>query len=90
MIKYILLWNIVVFVVYGLDKLFAKIKCRRIPEKVLILLAFMGGSVGAFLGMQVFRHKIRKNKFKILVPLALVINVFLLIVIINKGKMLPL
>jgi len=74
MINLIILWNIVVFLIYGTDKLFAKINCRRIPEKVMIICSMTGGGIGAILGMQIFRHKIRKNKFKILVPVALVIT----------------
>ncbi|MBR5518211.1 MAG: DUF1294 domain-containing protein [Clostridia bacterium] len=71
----ILIWNIVVFFVYGTDKLYAKNKSKRIKESTLILCAFLFGSVGAMSGMMVFHHKTKKTKFKILVPAAFIFNV---------------
>ena len=53
-------YNLVVFCVYGYDKRCAIKDKWRVPEKVLIGLAFFGGSVGAYLGMSVFRHKTMK------------------------------
>ena len=57
-----LLWylaavNVVTFTVYGIDKRKARRGVWRIPEKTLFLLPLLGGSVGALLGMKVFRHK---------------------------------
>ncbi len=78
---YLLAMSVVTFVVYGIDKYKAKKNLWRIPEKVLILLAFIGGSLGALIGMGVFHHKTRKIKFKVLVPLALIIHIGLLIVV---------
>ena len=75
---YLLAMSVVTFVVYGIDKYKAKKNLWRIPEKVLILLAFIGGSLGALIGMGVFHHKTRKIKFKVLVPLALIIHIGLL------------
>ncbi len=71
-------WNAAVFLVYGADKLFAKLQSRRIPEKLLLALAFCFGGMGAFCGMRVFRHKTRKPLFRMLVPLSVVINLALL------------
>ncbi len=71
-------WNLVVFFLYGADKLFAKLQIRRIPEKVLLSMAFCFGGIGAFCGMQIFRHKTQKPLFRILVPSAVVINLALL------------
>ena len=67
--------SIITFAAYGIDKGIAVsngIKTRRIPERVLLWLSFMFGSFGAALGMTVFRHKIRKLKFKASVPIMLV------------------
>ena len=69
--------SLITFLLYGLDKGFAKRSSRRIPEKVLILLAFFGGAFGAGIGMLVFHHKTRKPKFFILVPIAVVLWLFL-------------
>lgn len=72
-IFYLCIVNLLAFGIYGLDKLKAKIKrkrpCRRIPEKVLLSFAVIGGSVGAYLGMRFFHHKTKKPKFYIGVPL---------------------
>lgn len=49
--------NLLCFLVFGLDKALAAGKKRRIPEATLLTLAFLGGSIGAMLGMIVFHHK---------------------------------
>lgn len=72
-IIYLLAINIIAFAVYGIDKWKAKRGKWRISEMTLILLAFIGGALGAMLGMRMFRHKTQHWKFKILVPLALVL-----------------
>lgn len=59
---WLLIINVVAFLAYGGDKLLAKLKehqpkVPRLPEKNLLLLALVGGGVGAWLGMELFRHK---------------------------------
>ena len=66
--------NIISFFVYGLDKLKAVNHWWRIPEGVLLGLAVAGGSVGAYLGMQVFRHKTLKPLFRFGVPVILLVQ----------------
>ena len=73
----ILVWylaaiNFTTCVVYGLDKGRAKSGKWRIPERTLLLLALAGGSLGALAGMIMFRHKTRKPKFYISVPVMFV------------------
>ena len=63
LVYYLILINIAAFIVYGADKSYAKKGARRIPEKTLLLWAFLGGSIGALLGMKVFHHKTLKPKF---------------------------
>ena len=65
--------SLVVFVFYGVDKAKAVAKAWRVPERTLLLLAVVS-PIGALLGMLVFRHKIRKPKFYLTVPLLLVIE----------------
>ena len=72
------LWNIVTFALYGIDKRKAIKSKWRISEKSLIFCAFIMGSVGALSGMSVFRHKTRHLKFKLLLPLALIVNIGIL------------
>ena len=67
-IIYVVIANTIAFLMYGVDKWNAKHELRRIPEKTLLGIAAVGGSVGAYVGMQLFRHKTRKPKFYIGVP----------------------
>ena len=67
--------NLLTLAVFGLDKYRAKVHRERIPEAALIGLAFLGGGVGALAGMRLFRHKIRKPRFYIGVPVILVMEV---------------
>ena len=67
--------NIITFFVYGLDKLKAVNHWWRIPEAVLLGLAMAGGSVGAYFGMQVFRHKTLKPLFRFGVPVIMLVHV---------------
>ncbi len=79
-VSYLIIINIVSFFMYGIDKRKARLDKWRIPEKTLLEVAFLGGSVGALLGMQVFRHKTKHWKFKVLVPLFLVLHITMLCV----------
>jgi uncharacterized membrane protein YsdA (DUF1294 family) len=56
--------NVVAFGYYGFDKARAGGTAGRVPEVVLHGLAFAGGSVGAYAGMQTFRHKTVKGSFR--------------------------
>ncbi len=77
--NYLLIINIITFIIYGIDK-YKSIKHKyRISEKTLIILAILGGSFGAFLGMITFHHKTQKKKFIILIPIILLIWVYILI-----------
>lgn len=49
--------NTLTFLIFGLDKLLAVKRRRRIPEATLLTLGFLTGSIGAMLGMALFRHK---------------------------------
>jgi len=73
-----IIWNFAVFLLYGIDKRKSIKKAWRIKEITLILPAFFMGGVGAFLGMNVFRHKTKHLKFKILIPLAVIINLVII------------
>lgn len=69
--------NTVTFLVFGWDKLCARKDWWRIPERVLLGLALLGGSIGALLGMKALRHKTKHRKFTVLVPLFLVMQIAL-------------
>ncbi|MEH7455410.1 DUF1294 domain-containing protein [Gottfriedia acidiceleris] len=60
---YLVIVNIVSFVIMGIDKSRAKRKAWRIPERILFLFAIIGGSIGSILGMYYFKHKTKHPKF---------------------------
>lgn len=72
-IIYFIILNILGFVTMGIDKKRAINRGWRIPERTLLLIAFIGGALGSFLGMYIFRHKTRHVKFRILLTLALLL-----------------
>lgn len=77
---WLVLINLVTFCVFGVDKWKAKRKekketVRRVPEKTLLLLSALGGSVGALLAMRVFHHKTLHRAFKFGVPLILILQI---------------
>lgn len=83
-IYYIAAINIIAFIVYGIDKLKAKKGYWRIPESTLLLLAAFGGSIGAWCGMMVWRHKTKHLKFRIGVPVIFLLQFALLVYVYAK------
>ena len=77
--------NLVSLTLYGLDKLKAKKGLWRIRESTLLLIAALGGSVGALLGMEVFRHKTKHWQFKVLVPVFLVLHIAFAVWLVKSG-----
>lgn len=84
LVIYLIIMNLITCILYGVDKLKAIGGARRIPEKTLLGFTFVGGSVGALIGMQVFRHKTRHLKFQILVPFFLIIHIALIVFVYLK------
>lgn len=75
---YVAVINIVTFVVFLTDKIYAKRQMWRVPERTLMFLALIGGSVGALMAMQIFRHKTKHTKFMVGIPLILSLQLLLL------------
>ena len=75
---YLLGINAVTFIVYGIDKYKAKKAKWRISEATLLLLAVLGGSIGAWIGMKVWHHKTMHKKFKYGIPAILLIQIALM------------
>lgn len=71
---YMLIINIAAFIMYYADKRKAVKHRWRIPESTLIGIAAIGGSIGAFAAMRIFRHKTKHPKFYITIPLLIVIH----------------
>lgn len=76
-VGYALLVNILAYAMYALDKKYAKKRQWRIPEATLLLIAWLGGSVGAFLAMHILRHKTKHAKFTVTVPLVMLLQIVL-------------
>lgn len=75
---YFILATLIGFALMGTDKRRARCQAWRIPERTLILTAFLGGGLGTLLGMYVFHHKTRHMKFRILVPVAAIFSLLLI------------
>jgi uncharacterized membrane protein YsdA (DUF1294 family) len=78
---YLLVAGILTFIMFGIDKYKAKKAKWRIPESSLILSCMIGGAFGGFLGMHLFHHKTRHMKFRIMVPLSVLLWCTVLILI---------
>ena len=86
---YLLAVNAVTFIAYGLDKYKAKHAKWRISEATLLLLAVVGGSIGAWCGMKVWHHKTMHKKFKYGVPVILFLQLALAVWIVCKIAQTP-
>ena len=75
LIGYLILVNLIAFTIYGADKRRALKDRWRVPEKTLFLVALLGGSLGALLGMHVFHHKTKHWYFRVFIPLILVLQI---------------
>ena len=78
LLYYLIVINVVTFLVYGIDKWKAKQGSWRISEATLLILAVIGGSIGALLGMKVWHHKTMHKKFKYGAPAILIIQIILI------------
>ena len=74
--------NLLVFLLYGIDKRKAVKDRWRISEKTLLISAVFG-VIGAIIGMLTFSHKIRKPRFFITVPLILILELVLVYLLIR-------
>lgn len=78
LIIYVAVMSLIAFAAFGLDKYKAKTDKWRTPEKTLFLLAIIGGGIGAFLGMQIFRHKTKHTQFVIGIPAIMIAQLILI------------
>ena len=73
--------NIITYIIYAIDKYKSMHHNWRIRESTLIMLAVIGGSVGALLAMYTVRHKTKHNKFRIGVPVILAVQIIVVCVV---------
>lgn len=80
-IVYIIILNILGYLIMYIDKRRAKKQQWRIWEQTIFLITFLGGGIGTTLGMYTFRHKTKKIKFIIGLPLITIIEIVVIIYI---------
>ena len=84
LLLYLILINVVSFVLFAVDKKKAKRGAWRIKERTLIFFSFIGGSLGSILSMLIMRHKTQKLKFTLLVPLSFIIHVIIIYMVLKS------
>ena len=72
---YLIVINLITFIVFGVDKRAAIKKRSRIRVSTLLTLSLIGGSLGGLIAMYLFRHKTKKLQFTLLVPLMLILHI---------------
>lgn len=78
-IIYLSIINFLGFMIMFIDKHQAKWGNRRIPENTLFSFTILGGGIGTIAGMYIFRHKTKKKKFTIGMPLILILQILIFI-----------
>ena len=76
---YLFAINIVSFFLYGIDKYKAKKNKWRISEATLLMIAVIGGSIGAWVGMRLWHHKTMHKKFKYGIPIIIILQISLVV-----------
>ncbi len=76
---YIVGVNIVTFFFFGIDKIKSRLNSRRVSEKGLWFLSFIGGSPGALVAMHFFRHKTKKSSFQLWLVLIILLQILLVL-----------
>ena len=74
---YLFAINIVSFFLYGIDKYKAKKNKWRISEATLLMIAVIGGSIGAWVGMRLWHHKTMHKKFMYGIPVIIIMQIAL-------------
>lgn len=77
LVLYLIVINLVTFFTFAFDKARSRKGGRRVSEKRLLILALIGGSAGALLGMNSFRHKTKKLSFQVWLAIILAVQVFI-------------
>lgn len=80
---YLFLINAISFLLMLLDKVKAKKKLRRVPERVLLGICAAGGSLGGMLGMKLFRHKTKHPQFSIGIPVMLALHIVAMVMLLT-------
>ncbi|NML69939.1 DUF1294 domain-containing protein [Chryseobacterium sp. RP-3-3] len=85
MIYILLIINLFTFLIFGWDKRLSIQHKRRISESTLLGFAFIGGTLGAILGMLIFRHKVSKRSFLLKFVGAVLLQVLFIYIVWTTG-----
>lgn len=80
---YLVTINVITLIAFGIDKIKAIKHWHRIKIVTLLSLAFIGGSIGALIGMQAFRHKTKTDHFSVGIPLIIIMQAFVIFFLMN-------
>ena len=83
-ISYVIVINVITLMMYGIDKWKAKHSKWRISEATLLIMAAVGGSIGAWTGIKLFHHKTLHKKFKYGVPAIFLIQLGIVVFVYLK------
>ena len=83
-IAYLIIISAVAIIVTAADKLCARKRMRRVSEKALLILGALGGAIAMFITMQIVRHKTKKIKFMLTLPLFSVVHVAVIFMLLDK------
>ncbi|MBO4423428.1 MAG: DUF1294 domain-containing protein [Clostridia bacterium] len=78
---YVLIVSVISVIITVYDKHAAKAKKRRVPEKTLLIFGFIGGAAAMYITMLIIRHKTKKKKFMIPLPVFAVMHIVALVLI---------
>jgi len=79
LVGYVIIMNLIGFLLMGIDKRKAVKRAFRIPESTLFIVALIGGSLGSLLGMYTFRHKTRHWYFVYGMPAILILHIIAIV-----------
>lgn len=85
-IKILVIINIITFFMYGYDKWAAKSGKDRVSEKTLFMFTLLGGTLGAIIGMNIFKHKRKKKEFIFVIALIIIVQLLLVYWIFNNWE----
>lgn len=83
-IFYICIFSVVTFYLFANDKKRARNQMIRIPELILLEMSAIGGAIGAYFAMHIYHHKTQKNKFRISIPVFIILHIIIFIIIVLK------
>lgn len=86
LICYVIVSNLIGFLLMGIDKLKAKRRRYRIPERTLFLTAIFGGSIGMLIGMHLFRHKTLHRSFVLGIPMIMILQFILISFVLSMNR----